>query len=459
MTNLILNTDSYKASHWGQYPAGTENVFSYIESRGGIFDRTVVFGPQMFVKNTLMKGITVDDVAEAKEMWGGHGEPFNEAGWLDIATRLGGKLPLMIKAVPEGTVLPTHHAMVTVEATDPKHFWLVSYIETALLRAVWYPTTVATLSWHIKQLIKTAIEKTSDVPEQIAFKLHDFGARGVSSEETAGIGGAAHLVNFMGTDTMSGIVTAKRFYHEPMAGFSIPAAEHSTMTSWERDHEVDAYANMIDLYGKPGGMFAVVSDSYDFWHAVSSIWGEQLKQRVIDSGATLVVRPDSGDPTVVPVKAVQLLAEKFGYTVNSKGYKVLPSCVRVIQGDGITLDSIKVIIKNLTDAGFAIDNLAFGMGGGLGQMVNRDTLKFAQKASAAKVNGVWRDVYKDPVTDHGKRSKRGRLALVRDRGHWETVREEDRVGVDYLEPIFCNGEMLRDQTFADIRERSNTALD
>jgi nicotinamide phosphoribosyltransferase len=459
MTNLILNTDSYKASHWGQYPKGTENVFSYIESRGGIFDRTVVFGPQMFVKQTLVKGVSVDDVVEAKEMWTGHGEPFNEAGWMDIATRLKGKLPLLIKAVPEGTVLPTHNAMVTVEATDPKHFWLVSYIETALLRAVWYPTTVATLSWHIKQIIKAAIEQTSDAPEQIAFKLHDFGARGVSSEETAGIGGAAHLVNFMGTDTMSGIVAAKRFYHEPMAGFSIPAAEHSTMTSWERDHEVDAYANMIDLYAKPGALFAVVSDSYDFWNAVSNIWGEQLRERVINSGATLVVRPDSGDPTTVPVKAVQLLAEKFGYTVNSKGFKVLPSCVRVIQGDGITLDSIKIIIKNLTDAGFAIDNLAFGMGGGLGQMVNRDTLKFAQKASAALVNGVWRDVYKDPVTDSGKRSKRGRLALVREHGHWETVRDEDRVGVDYLEPIFCNGELLRDQTFADIRARSEIALD
>lgn len=455
MTNLILNTDSYKASHWGQYPAGTERVYSYIESRGGRFDRTLVFGPQMFIKNTLMKGVSVDDVKEAKEMWPAHGEPFNEAGWMDIAVRLKGKLPLLIKAVPEGTVLPTHNAMVTLENTDPKHYWLTSYIETALLRAVWYPTTVATLSWHIKQMIKAAIDKTSDMPEQIAFKLHDFGARGVSSEETAGIGGAAHLVNFMGTDTMSGIVAAKRYYNEPMAGFSIPAAEHSTMTSWGRDHEVDAYANMIDLYGKPGSMFAVVSDSYDFWHAVSNIWGGELKQRVIDSGATLVVRPDSGDPTTVPVKAIQLLADKFGFTVNSKGYKVLPSCVRVIQGDGITIESIVTLLANLEAAGFAIDNLAFGMGGGLGQMVNRDTQKFAMKASAAMVNGEWRDVYKDPVTDHGKQSKRGRLALIRENGKWETVGESGWAWANHLQPVFRDGELLKDWKFSEIRERSN----
>ncbi len=458
MTNLILNTDSYKASHWGQYPTGTERVYSYIESRGGRFDRTVVFGLQMFIKNTLMKGVTIDDVKEAKEMWSAHGEPFNEEGWMDIAVRLKGKLPLLIKAVPEGMVLPTRNAMVTLENTDPKHYWLTSYIETPLLRAVWYPTTVATLSWHIKQMIKAAIDKTSDVPEQIAFKLHDFGSRGVSSEETAGIGGAAHLVNFMGTDTMSGIVAAKRYYNEPMAGFSIPAAEHSTMTSWGREHEVDAYANMIDLYGKPGGMFAVVSDSYDFWHAVSNIWGGELKQRVIDSGATLVVRPDSGDPTTVPVKAIQLLADKFGFTVNSKGYKVLPGCVRVIQGDGITIESITTLLANLETAGFAIDNLAFGMGGGLGQMVNRDTQKFAMKASAAVVNGEWRDVYKDPVTDHDKQSKRGRLALIRENGKWETVNESGWAWANYLQPVFRDGELLKDWKFSEVREHSNNRV-
>jgi nicotinamide phosphoribosyltransferase len=154
------------------------------------------------------------------------------------------------------------------------------------------------------------------------------------------------------------------------------------------------------------------------------------------------------------------LAEKFGFTVNSKGYKVLPSCVRVIQGDGITIESIVTLLMNLEESGFAIDNLAFGMGGGLGQMVNRDTQKFAMKASAAMVNGKWRDVYKDPVTDHGKQSKRGRLALIRENGKWETVSESGWAWANYLQPVFRDGELLRDQTFADVREHSNRpALD
>lgn len=456
--NLILNTDSYKASHWTQYPEGTEQVYAYVESRGGKFDRTVFFGLQMWLKEYLRKPITREDVAEAKEFWTAHGEPFNEEGWLYIVERHGGKLPVLIKAVPEGTVVPTHNVMATIVNTDPKCWWLPSYLETQMLRALWYPTTVATLSWHCKQIIKAAIERTSDVPEQINFKLHDFGARGVSSMETAAIGGAAHLVNFMGTDTVSGVLAARKYYGEPMAGFSIPAAEHSTITSWDRRHESDAYANMLKRFAKPGSMVAVVSDSYDIYNATGEIWGKKLKQQVLDSGATVVIRPDSGDPLMVPIEIIQVLSERFGYTVNSKGYKVLHPSVRVIQGDGITIDSLPTIISNLERAGFAIDNLAFGMGGGLLQHVNRDTQKFAMKTSAVRVKGEWRDVYKDPVGDHGKQSKKGQLALIRESGKWETVRYEGWAWADHMVPVFRDGVVQKDWTFAEIRERSNNPV-
>ena len=183
--------------------------------------------------------------------------------------------------------------MVQVINTDPRVPWLTSYIETALLRAIWYPTTVATISYGIKEIIKEYLDQTSDdTKAQLPFKLHDFGARGTSSQESAMLGGMAHLVNFQGTDTLSAIVGARRYYNANMAGFSIPASEHSTMTSWGKEGETDAYTNMIKQFAGEGKIFAVVSDSYDIYNAVSNIWGITLKEEVKKSGATLVIRPD-----------------------------------------------------------------------------------------------------------------------------------------------------------------------
>jgi nicotinamide phosphoribosyltransferase len=463
LDNILLDTDSYKASHAFQYPPGTTKVFSYIESRGGRFDRTVFFGLQMYLKRYLSKPITQEMVDDAADFWAAHGEPFNREGWEYIVNEHGGRLPVVIRAAREGSVIPTHNVLLTIENTDPKCFWLTSFLETALLRAVWYPTTVSTLSWHAKQIIRDALERSSDDPEgQLPFKLHDFGARGVSSKESAGIGGAAHLVNFMGSDTVTGILYAREFYGAPMAGFSIPAAEHSTITSWGRSREAQAYANMLAQFGKPGALFAVVSDSYDIMNAAREIWGGELKQVVMDSGSTLVVRPDSGDPLVVPVDVIEALGERFGYTINGKGYKVLPSCVRVIQGDGITVESLPKILENLLARGWSADNIAFGMGGGLLQLVNRDTQKFAMKCSAALIDGEWVDVYKDPITDPGKKSKKGQVMLWTSGGEYETsttqpTRWTDR-GISWqpaLIDVWKNGDLLVDVTFDEVRTESN----
>ena len=249
LDNLILNTDSYKASHWLQYPPGTEKTFFYVESRGGQYDSTVFFGLQAILKEYLSRTVTHDDVDEACDFFAAHGEPFNEAGWRRIVDVHGGKLPLRIRAVPEGSVVPTHQALVTIESTDDEAFWLPSYLETLLLR-LWYPVTVATVSWQVKKIIKGFLDRTSDEAQaQLPFKLHDFGARGVSSLESAALGGMAHLVNFKGTDTVSGVLAARRYYHEEMAGYSIPAAEHSTITSWGREHELDFYVNEFEHTG------------------------------------------------------------------------------------------------------------------------------------------------------------------------------------------------------------------
>lgn len=467
LDNLLLNTDSYKASHWLQYPPGTDASFFYVESRGGIHDRTVFFGLQAILKEYLGKPITHADIDEARDIFAAHGEPFNEAGWRYIVDTHCGMLPIRIRAVPEGSVVPTHNALMTIESTDPKAFWVPSYLETMLLR-IWYPVTVATNSWHVKQLIRQFLERTSDDPEgQLPFKLHDFGARGVSSLESAAIGGAAHLVNFMGTDTVSALQFAKAWYHEPMAAFSIPAAEHSTVTSWGRDNEVQAYRNMLKQFARPGAILAVVSDSYDIFHAIREHWGKALKQEVIESGATVVIRPDSGDPISVVHQCLELLDDAYGHTVNGKGYKLLNN-VRLIQGDGINPTSIRAILERITGAGFATDNIAFGMGGALLQRLDRDTQKFALKCSAARIDGHWIDVYKDPVTDKGKQSKRGRMTLLRQREHGgyrtEAIAGNAASMEDIVIPagyddamltIWENGKLLHDWTFAQVRDRAN----
>ena len=461
--SVILDVDSYKFSHAWQYPPNTTNIFSYVESRGGRFSRTLFYGLQIWLKRRLLTPVTQEDVDEAAGFAAGHGVPFNRAGWEYIVREHNGLLPVEIRAVPEGMVIPTHNVLATVVNTDPNVAWLTSFLETALLRAIWYPTTVATLSWHAKQLIRAALVKSSENPEaELLFRLHDFGGRGVSSDESAQLGGSAHLVNFRGTDTVAGILAARRYYNEPMAGFSIPAAEHSTITSWGRDNETSAYKNMVTQFARPGSIFAVVSDSYDIMNAVNHIWGETLRDDVVNSGATLVVRPDSGDPVVVPVDVVEALGERFGFNVNSKGFRVLNKAVRVIQGDGMNIDSIKTLYDNLLARGWSAENVAVGMGGGLLQSVTRDTQKFAMKASAACINGKWQDVYKDPVTDQGKRSKRGRLALIRSNGignsQWVTVRAdsmEAQSNADQLVTVFQNGQLLVDHTFSEVRERSD----
>lgn len=458
--NIILNVDSYKASHYLQYPPKTTFVSSYIEARGGDFEQGIFFGLQMFIKDYLSTPITSDDVVEAKAIFEAHGMPFNEAGWQHIVDNCAGYLPIEIQALPEGSVVPVQNALVQVVNTDPKCFWLTSYIETALLRAVWYPTTVATGSWHCRQIISRYLDETADNAEGLPFKLHDFGARGATSQEAAAIGGCAHLVNFMGTDTISAIVAARRYYDADMAGFSIPAAEHSTMTSWGKDCETEAYANMLKQFAGPGKLVAVVSDSYDLFHAIDTIWGETLLDEVKSCGGTVVIRPDSGDPIDIVLKTLEHLMVKFGHTVNSKGYRILPDCIRVIQGDGVSRHGIEAILQAMKQNKLSADNVAFGMGGELLQKLNRDTMKFAMKASAVKVDGLWRDVFKDPITDQGKRSKEGRLAVIKDEaGVFQTIAEQ-ALGEQQncLQTVFKNGELLIETDFDEVRARAAVLL-
>ncbi len=456
----MTRTDSYKGSMFKQYPPDTTSVYSYIESRGGVYDKTLFFGLQSFIKQYLLTPITQEQIEYAQRVWDANGMPFNREGWEYILNEHDGYLPLVIRAVPEGTIVPVGNVLVTVENTDPKLFWLTTWVETALLRAVWYPTTVATVSWHIKQVLKGYLEKSGD-EAGLLFKLHDFGARGVSSAESAELGGAAHLVNFMGTDTIEALTLVHQDYNVDLStiGYSIPASEHSTITSWGREHEADAFGNMLKMFGQPDKLFAVVSDSYDIYEACRT-W-VKMKCEIVASGATLVIRPDSGDPIEVLPKMLTILGHGFGTETNAKGYKVLNN-VRIIWGDGIDAVSLSSILRTVVDiCGYSADNFAFGMGGGLLQKLDRDTQKFAMKCSSITItdeegNLEQRDVFKDPITDLGKRSKKGRVTLLYG-ANGEFITSETGMYTDSaMKTVFMNGMLINGQSFESVRLNSNS---
>ncbi|MGI9254368.1 MAG: nicotinate phosphoribosyltransferase [Thermomicrobiales bacterium] len=462
--NLALMTDSYKASHARLYPPGMTHVFSYLEARGGIFPETIFFGLQAYLLEYLTGPvISGEDIDEAEAFWTAHfgrHDVFSPAAWRALLEQHGGRLPVRIRAVPEGTSVPVDNVLMTIENTDPAFAWLPGWLETLLLK-IWYPTTIATQSATIRRDIAAAYAASGEDPAACGFACHDFGYRGVSSEQTAGLGGAAHLLSFDGTDTVAGIRLLARAYDGGMSGFSIPATEHSVIVAWGRDHEEAAYKHLLETF--PGGVIACVSDSYDIFAAVERIWGEGLGAEVLARAGTLVIRPDSGDPAEIVPWVLDTHWQRFGGTVNAAGLKVLDPRVRVIQGDGMALNSIGPLYQTIIARGYSAVNLTVGSGGGLLQKVNRDTCQFALKTSEVTVAGRTYGVAKTPVTDANKRSKEGRLKLVRTPdGGWETLSSIDHpdrfeTAHDELVTVFESGDLVQRWSLADIRERVRSA--
>ena len=460
LNNICWLTDSYKVSHFKQYPPGTRRVYSYFESRSGsTYPEVCFFGLRYFLERYLAgEVVTSEKIDAAESLFRQHfgGDVFNRAGWQHILDKHGGRLPIVIKAVPEGTIVPESNVLMTVENTDDEAYWLTNWLETLLVQ-VWYPSTVATQSRAMKQVLLRYLRETGD-PNLISFKLHDFGFRGVTCPEQAALGGAAHLVNFQGTDTIPGLLLSRQFYGCEMAGFSIPAAEHSTITSWGEERELDAMRNMLMQY--PTGLVACVSDSFDIFRACSDYWGGTLKDAVLARDGVLVVRPDSGDPPTVVVEVLRRLGESFGTTTNSLGFRVLHPKVRVIQGDGIDFAMLGKILSAMKEAGWSADNIAFGSGGGLLQKLNRDTQRFAFKCSSVVVGDQEREVFKRPVTDDGKKSKAGRLKLICDGDvRFRTVPESQATNrPNELRVVFENGRLAERDSFTEIRQRAAVGL-
>jgi nicotinamide phosphoribosyltransferase len=464
--NPILAVDSYKFSHAFSYPENIKGMHSYIEARTGGKHWIIPFGLQMWIEKFLTVQVTMQHIAEAEAFAAAHGDPFNRKGWEKVVRTYNGYLPVLIRAVPEGTPVRSGNAIVTIECTDPDLFWLSSYLETALQRGVWYPTTIASQDYEIKREIKRFYEISGADMGLLPFALHDFGGRGVTCGEQAEIGGAAHGVNFMGSDTNEGARALMFYYGTEMPLFSVPATEHSVQCSFSLSDDKGggdlAYLrHQIKNLAKPGGIVSIVIDGYDVYRAAEMLCTE-LRDEIKASGAKIVFRPDSGDMMEVVPRILRLQEMAFGAVLNSKGFKKINN-VGIIQGDGVDHLAIKTLLGNILAMGYSADNVVFGSGGALLQKVNRDTYKFAQKASAVLVEGQgWVGISKNPVTDPGKKSKTGRLTLAKSliTGQFETV----NIGADGSPPsdeyedamlvVYDCGKVLNKTTLADIRARA-----
>jgi len=462
--NLILLADAYKYAHHKFYYPGTTQIYSYMESRGGMFDETIFFGLQYFLKEYLQgPAFTQQDLDEADSFLQqvfGRDDVFDKTKFQYILDKYNGHLPVKIKAVGEGTAVPTSNVLMTIENTDPECYWLTNFLETLLMQ-VWYPCTVATLSNQIRKVVTQFYSETATEGAEagIDFVLNDFGFRGVSSVESAKIGGAAHLINFTGSDNLAGSRMAINYYDATKVyGLSIPATEHSICTLLGREGELEIFKHVLRSF--PTGTIACVSDSFNIFKACKEYWGGELKEEILNRDGTLVIRPDSGDPIMTLLEIFEILFETFGFTTNTKGYKVLPPQVRVIQGDGVNYTEIINIYNALKTNGISAENLVLGMGGALLQKVDRDTQKFALKCSSAIIDGREIAVEKSPtemdaqgnITPSFKKSKGGRLKLVKINGIFKTVNQQEHLELeDELNTVFENGELVNTITFERVK--------
>ncbi|MFA7204997.1 MAG: nicotinate phosphoribosyltransferase [Saccharofermentanales bacterium] len=453
---MVFQTDSYNASHFGMYPPGMTEASGYAECRANSdFENLSFFGLQYIIKKRLMESDPSKfDIDYAEARWNKHGEPFNRKGWERIQDL--GYWPVEIQAVPEGSWIPRDNVLLQIRSTDPSCAWLPTWLETSFDQ-IWYPIAVATRDKINKFMLRKYLEDTGceRIPEVLPFMLHDFGYRGCPCEEAAAIGGAAHLTNFLGSDTFPACDLIRDYYHEDMAGFSIPASNHAVITSWGKENEDAAFENVLDKYLKPGSIVACVSDSYDIFRAVDT-WGTKFKDKIVNSGGRLVVRPDSGNAEDVSLACINKLMKYFGYTVTSTGYKLLPDCIRLIWGDGLNPKTIDQVLYFLMCNDIAAENIAFGMGSAMLQEVRRDMVSLAFKVNEKVDNGIRTPINKSPVTGKGKASKAGRQALVTCEGYTFSIPENQLGGrQNLLRTVYKDGELLIDEDFATIRERTN----
>lgn len=484
MLNPTLMCDFYKLSHREQYPEGTEFVYSTLVPRSNKYyehsDNIVVFGIQSLIKKYFIdmfnkeffnrpKEEVINEYKRTVKFTLGHENP--DAKHLEQLHDLG-YLPIDVRALKEGTVVHPNTPIMTIENTHSDFFWLTNYLETIISTQTWQAMTSATLAYDMRKMLDKYALGTVGNTEAVDFQGHDFSMRGMSSLETAQLSSAGHAISFKGSDTVPVVDFLESYYNadveKEIVVASIPATEHSVMCAngdYETMDEYETYKRMLtEVY--PTGVFSIVSDTWDFWGNMTKTL-PRLKDIIMERDGKVVIRPDSGDPVKIICGdpdadteyerkgAVEVLWDTFGGTETEKGYKVLDEHVGLIYGDSINYERAHQICEGLKEKGFASINVVLGVGSFSYQFNTRDTHGFAIKATYAKIKNEEKLIYKNPKTDSGKRSHKGRVAVYKD-GSWEDNLNLhqwlNKQNLNQLERVFEDGKLYRDQSLSEIRE-------
>lgn len=484
MISPLILTDFYKTIHHRCYAEGMTKLVSYWTprmSRKEHMDKVVMFGLQPFLKKYLIEYFNENFFNKDKEAVVSEYKRIISKTMGDFAADTKhiealhdlGYLPIEIKAVAEGSRVNIKTPMIEITNTHKDFAWLVNYLETFMSCNIWQPMTSATIAYRYREIIEKYFDLTVEKGE-VRKACGDFSMRGFSSIESAELSGAAHLLSFVGTATISAIAYLEQYYNsnieEEVVGLGTPSTEHSVMCSYGSD-EYSAYKRLItEVF--PSGTLSIVSDTYDYWKVITDIL-PRLKKEIEGRDGKIVIRGDSGDPVKIicgdkdDLKdspeykgTVELLWDIFGGEVNSKGYKVLNSKIGTIYGDSITVERCEEICKGLMEKGFAVNNCVFGIGSYTYQYNTRDTFGFALKATHTVINGEERFIFKDPKTDTGnfKKSQKGMCYVYRqgeDILYKDelTIKEQEEFKDNLLEPVFKDGRLLKDYSLAEIRNR------
>lgn len=484
MISPLILTDFYKTIHHRCYAEEMTKLVSYWTprmSRKEHMDKVVMFGLQPFLKKYLIEYFNENFFNKDKEAIVSEykriisktmGAFAADTKHIEALHDLG-YLPIEIKAVAEGSRVNIKTPMIEITNTHKDFAWLVNYLETFMSCNIWQPMTSATIAYRYREIIEKYFDLTVEKCE-VRKACGDFSMRGFSSIESAELSGAAHLLSFVGTATISAIAYLEQYYNsnieEEVVGLGTPSTEHSVMCSYGTD-EYSAYKRLItEVF--PSGTLSIVSDTYDYWKVITDIL-PRLKKEIEGREGKIVIRGDSGDPVKIicgdkdALKdspeykgTVELLWDIFGGEVNSKGYKVLNSKIGTIYGDSITVERCEEICKGLMEKGFAVNNCVFGIGSYTYQYSTRDTFGFALKATHVVINGEERFIFKDPKTDTGnfKKSQKGMCYVYRqgeDILYKDelTIKEQEEFKDNLLEPVFKDGRLLKDYSLAEIRNR------
>lgn len=479
--NPLLLTDGYKVDHRRQYPNGTTLVYSNWTPRKSRLEgvnEIVLFGLQYFIKKYILEDFETyffkqpkeKVVAEYRRRINNYlGE--NQVGTAHIeALHDLGYIPMVIKSLPEGASVPVRVPMFTMYNTLPEFFWLTNYFETLVSAVIWQPCTSATIARQYRQILDKYAAQTSSTPAFVDWQGHDFSMRGMGGIEAALISASGHLLSFTGTDTIPAIDFLEKYYNAnsdtELIGGSVAATEHSVMCMGTLEDELGTFRRLVtEVY--PKGIVSIVSDTWDLWKVLTE-YLPKLKTEIATREGKVVIRPDSGDPVDIicgnpngkteneKKGVIELLWDTFGGSVNDKGFKELIPQIGAIYGDSITLERATQICERLKAKGFASTNVVLGIGSYTYQYNTRDTFGFAMKATYGEVNGVGREIFKDPVTDDGtKKSAKGLMCVVAENGSYKLIDqvnwETEKTGE--LKEIFRDGKLLVDNSLSEIRAR------